>query len=60
MNYLIIGPLVCSEDGVNPELAGIVSWGPVQPCGLADFPGVFTDVTNEEVAAFIQEEVARP
>jgi len=52
--------LVCFEDGVTPELTGIVSWGPVLPCGLSDFPGVFADVTNPEIAAFLAEEIAKP
>jgi len=54
------GPLVCFEDGVTPQLAGIVSWGPVLPCGLSEFPGVFTDVSYPGVGNFLAEEIARP
>jgi len=53
------GPLVCYEDG-NAFLAGIVSWGPVMPCGLAEFPGVFADVSNPAVGQFLAEEIAKP
>lgn len=43
-----------------PAIAGIVSWGPVLPCGISAFPGVFADVTYPSVAEFLAEEIAKP
>ena len=54
------GPLVVPDAMLPPEadvvrLLGIVSFGPPNGCGIAGYPGVYTDVGADEVHNYLSE-----
>jgi len=50
------GPLAVHEDGSEPVLVGVVSWG--IGCGDPGMPGVYTDLANQEIRQFIDDSLA--
>ncbi len=52
------GPLYAPAKAEQPaRLVGIVSWGP-KDCGNKRFPGVYTQVANPKIAAWIRHTIA--
>lgn len=52
------GPLFVPAQGDRkPQLVGVVSWGP-RDCGSATLPGVYADLANPEIAAWIRDTLA--